>query len=62
MILTGPEPDVSNRVLRWYRDHQDHFVRITLADEDKMPFRFAYEIDFAEEIYNKVVYRLLLGK
>ncbi|KAK6005708.1 hypothetical protein QM012_007350 [Aureobasidium pullulans] len=36
LYLEGPEPEVSNRVLRKYKDHPDHFVRVTFADEDDL--------------------------
>ena len=62
VFLAGPEPNISNRVLRWYRKNEENFVRVTLADEDKMPYRFAYEVDNSQEIYNKVVKQLLLGE
>jgi RNA-dependent RNA polymerase len=62
VFLAGPEPDISNRVLRWYPQNEENFVRVTLADEDKMPYRFAYEVDNSQEIYNKVVKQLLLGE
>ncbi|KAF8317349.1 RdRP-domain-containing protein [Clavulina sp. PMI_390] len=60
-ILAGPEPDVSNRVLRWYPDYQDHFLRVTLADEDKMSYRFAHEVDNSEQIYNRVIRDLFIN-
>jgi RNA-dependent RNA polymerase len=35
----------SNRVFRWYPDHQEYFVRVNFTDEDKMQFRFEREVD-----------------
>lgn len=34
VYLQGPEPEVSNRVLRDYKDHCDCFLRVTFTDED----------------------------
>lgn len=34
VYLEGPEPEVSNRVLRHYKDHPDCFLRVTFTDED----------------------------
>ncbi|KAI4717300.1 RNA-directed RNA polymerase [Aureobasidium sp. EXF-10727] len=45
VYLEGPEPEVSNRVLRNYQDHSDDFMRVTLADEDGEPVRYAPDAD-----------------
>jgi hypothetical protein len=37
VYLEGPEPEVSNRVLRHYRDHSDCFLRVTSTDENGEP-------------------------
>ncbi|OCL15167.1 RdRP-domain-containing protein [Glonium stellatum] len=34
IYLDGPEPEVSNRVLRQYEEFADHFIRVKFADED----------------------------
>jgi hypothetical protein len=37
VYLEGPEPEVSNRVLRHYKDHSDCFLRVTFTDENGEP-------------------------
>lgn len=34
IYLDGPEQEVSNRVLRQYKDHTDNFVRVSITDEN----------------------------
>lgn len=38
--LTGPEPEVKNRVLRRFPNHGDCFIRVTFCDEDGEAIRF----------------------
>ena len=33
-VLSGPYPETSNRVLRRYKDHIEHFLRVSITDED----------------------------
>jgi hypothetical protein len=40
VYLEGPEPEVSNRVLRQYQTHSDYFLRATFIDEDGEPVRY----------------------
>ncbi|OCL01938.1 RdRP-domain-containing protein [Glonium stellatum] len=40
LLLGGPEPEVTNRVLRQYSTHTDYFIRVTFADEDGELIRF----------------------
>jgi hypothetical protein len=40
LLLGGPEPEVTNRVLRKYSGYTDYFVRVTFADEDGELIRF----------------------
>ncbi|KIJ68271.1 hypothetical protein HYDPIDRAFT_81362 [Hydnomerulius pinastri MD-312] len=46
--LEGPYPEKSNRVLRTYADHQDHFLRVTFTDEDGNKFRGGRDADAQE--------------
>ncbi|THV87176.1 RNA-directed RNA polymerase [Aureobasidium pullulans] len=50
VYLEGPEPEVSNRVLRKYEDHPDYFMRVTFVDEDGEPVRFDGQAD-QKEVY-----------
>lgn len=45
MILEGPYATQSNRVLREYRDHEDHFIRVDFRDEDRLQYRWDREVD-----------------
>jgi hypothetical protein len=40
VYLEGPEPEVSNRVLRLYKDCSDYFMRVTSTDEDGEPVHY----------------------
>jgi hypothetical protein len=40
IYLEGPDPEPSNRILRRYSDHNDHFMRVVLCDEDGCSFRY----------------------
>jgi len=33
-LLSGPIPETSNRVLRWYPEYQHHFLRVQFTEED----------------------------
>ncbi|KAG6883057.1 hypothetical protein C0993_008118 [Termitomyces sp. T159_Od127] len=45
MILEGPYPTQSNRVIRMYEDFLDHFVRVDFRDEDRLQYRWDREVD-----------------
>ena len=48
----GPKPETQNRVLRKYADKQDHFLRVTFAEEDGDTL--TYERDVNQEfIYSR---------
>lgn len=40
MYLRGPEPEPSNRVIRRYEEHINHFVRVVFEDEDGSSVRY----------------------
>ncbi|GJJ16076.1 hypothetical protein Clacol_010355 [Clathrus columnatus] len=40
MLLEGPFPDVSNRILRLYPKHHNHFLRVTFTDEEGLRLHF----------------------
>lgn len=50
VYLEGPEPEVSNRVLREHQDHSNHFIRVTFADEDGEAVRYDGQCD-QKEVY-----------
>jgi hypothetical protein len=40
IYLDGPDLEVSNRVIRQYSAHSDHFIRVEFADEDGSPLSY----------------------
>jgi len=44
-LLSGPMPETSNRVLRWYPDYQHHFLRVEFTEEDGNNLRLDREVD-----------------
>ena len=44
-LLSGPIPETSNRVLRWYTEYQHHFIRVEFAEEDGNNLRLDREVD-----------------
>jgi RNA-dependent RNA polymerase len=45
MVLEGPYPTQSNRVIRKYKGYEDHFIRVDFRDEDRLRYRWDREID-----------------
>ncbi|KAG8971334.1 hypothetical protein FRC05_011326 [Tulasnella sp. 425] len=54
MVLAGPYPDQSNRVLRRYPKHHDHFLRVNFTDEDLLDFRWDRDVDGAQFVRERV--------
>jgi hypothetical protein len=40
ILLTGPEPETKNRILRKYLRHTDYFIRVQFCDEDGQDLRY----------------------
>ncbi|GJJ15778.1 hypothetical protein Clacol_010056 [Clathrus columnatus] len=60
--LSGPFPDVSNRVIRQYIDNQDSFLRVSFTDENGLRFEFDNkEIDGAKYLEDHVGGILIKG-
>lgn len=49
LILSGPEPESNNRVLRKYSKHHNQFLRVTFSDEDSRSIRPSFKVS-AEKI------------
>lgn len=49
--LYGPEPEVTNRVLRKYSKFTSYFMRVSFLEEDGEPLRFENDVS-NEEIYH----------
>ncbi|KAG8918661.1 hypothetical protein FRC02_002193 [Tulasnella sp. 418] len=54
MILDGPFPDQTNRVLRRYRDNNHYFLRVNFLDEEQLNFRWDRDVDGASFVRFRV--------
>ncbi|KAI9452162.1 RdRP-domain-containing protein [Russula earlei] len=45
MLLEGPYPTQSNRVIRRYPNHAEHFIRVEFRDEDHLGYRWDGDVD-----------------
>jgi RNA-dependent RNA polymerase len=45
MILEGPYPTQSNRIIRRYEGCENHFIRVDFRDEDRLQYRWSREVD-----------------
>lgn len=61
MILEGPFPERSNRIMRAYSQNQDCFLRVMFQDENKLQFRFDRDVDGRSFINRRVKNILLDG-
>ncbi|KAF2870937.1 RNA dependent RNA polymerase-domain-containing protein [Massariosphaeria phaeospora] len=41
LLLRGPDPHVSNRILRKYSAYKEYFMRVFFADEDGLPISYS---------------------
>ncbi|KAI0651763.1 RdRP-domain-containing protein [Trametes meyenii] len=61
MLLEGPFPERSNRVMRRYYRTQDCFLRVSFQDEDRLQLRFDREVDGRDFVSRRVKSCLLDG-
>ena len=61
MILEGPFPERSNRVMRTYVKNQDCFLRVSFQDENRLQYRFDRDVDGHDFINRRVKDVLLKG-
>ncbi|KAG8932252.1 hypothetical protein FRC02_001392 [Tulasnella sp. 418] len=54
MILEGPFPDQTNRVLRRYRENNHCFLRVNFVDEEQLNFRWDRDVDGAGFVRTRV--------
>ncbi|KAF8912009.1 RdRP-domain-containing protein [Gymnopilus junonius] len=45
MLLEGPYPSQSNRIIREYEGFEDYFIRVDFRDEDRLQYRWDREVD-----------------
>lgn len=60
IYLSGPEPEVKNRVLRQYSAFSNHFLQVTFSDEDGTPLRHD-RTSTMEALYHERFKRVLGG-
>lgn len=61
MVLDGPYPERSNRVMRTYYRNQDCFLRVSFQDENRLQYRFDRDVDGRDFINRRVKGILLDG-
>ncbi|PIL32055.1 RNA-dependent RNA polymerase [Ganoderma sinense ZZ0214-1] len=61
IILEGPFPERSNRVMREYFRNQDCFLRVSFQDENRLQYRFDREVDGRDFINRRVKHFLQHG-
>jgi RNA-dependent RNA polymerase len=54
ILLEGPIPTQSNRVIRQYEEFQEHFIRVDFKDEDRLQYRWDHEVDGAVFVRDRV--------
>jgi RNA-dependent RNA polymerase len=54
LILSGPLPDETNRVLRRYMDYQSHFIRVEFRDEDRLHLRLDRDVDSSKFLDERI--------
>jgi len=53
-LLSGPMPETSNRVLRWYPDYQHHFLRVEFTEENGNKLRLDQEVDHPKFVQKRL--------
>jgi hypothetical protein len=53
IYLEGPEPEVTNRVIRKYEDHTRSFVRVIFSDEDGQRIEFERNTDLYQIFHRR---------
>ncbi|KAG5220312.1 RdRP-domain-containing protein [Salix suchowensis] len=54
LLLEGPYPIQSNRVIRQYSGHEEHFIRVDFRDEDMLQYRWDRAVDGASFVRERV--------
>ncbi|MCJ1469462.1 hypothetical protein MMC07_008095 [Pseudocyphellaria aurata] len=60
ILLSGPEPEIMNRVIRKYRRFSNYFLQVSFLDENLEPLRYHRE-NSNEEIYHQRFKKVLEG-
>ncbi|KAG7092804.1 hypothetical protein E1B28_009121 [Marasmius oreades] len=54
LILEGPYPTQSNRIIRLYEGYEDNFIRVDFRDEDRLQYRWDREVDGRSFLQDRV--------
>jgi hypothetical protein len=54
----GPSWEASNRVLREYSEHQDHFLRVIFCEEDGDRFQYEFQVNSSKILQGQFLKRL----
>lgn len=54
LLLSGPFPEQSNRVIRQYKVHEDCFIRVSFLDETKLTYRHDRYVDTTSLLKERV--------
>lgn len=60
IILSGPEPEIKNRVLRKYSSFSNYFLQVSFLDEDMEPLRYNRYVS-NDDVYQKRFKKVLDG-
>jgi RNA-dependent RNA polymerase len=54
ILLEGPYPERSNRVIRQYAGYHDRFLRVSFVEEGRLQYRFDRDVDGADFVRHRV--------
>ncbi|KAJ7766875.1 RNA dependent RNA polymerase-domain-containing protein [Mycena metata] len=54
LMLEGPYPIQSNRIIRGYQGYEENFLRVDFRDEDRLQYRWAREVDGSNFVRERV--------
>lgn len=54
MLVEGPYPTQSNRIIRQFAGYEDFFIRVDFRDEDKLQYRWTRDVDGASFVRERV--------
>ncbi|KAF9453025.1 RdRP-domain-containing protein [Macrolepiota fuliginosa MF-IS2] len=54
MLMEGPYPTQSNRIIRQFAGYEDFFIRVDFRDEDRLQYRWSRDVDGASFIRDRV--------
>ncbi|KAK0501876.1 hypothetical protein EDD18DRAFT_1101583 [Armillaria luteobubalina] len=58
MILEGPYPTQSNRIIRKYTTYEEHFIHVDFHDEDRLSYWWDGMVDGASFVHTKHIFNV----